>query len=224
MEIVTGKSTLTLTDAEVSTLIARYDGILIDVGTGDGRFVLNRARERPGTLCIGLDPVAGAMRESAFRAGRKPQRGGVNNAVYIVASVEALPRPLAGVADEISINYPWGSLLAGLVRPEPAVLSAIAGLGKPGAMIGLLINYSIFGDSAYLERLGLPDLPLERMDRELAPAYRRAGIELLGYDVMSADGPHGTSWGRRLVRGAGRETLAVTARTIGGGFATAPST
>ena len=60
----------------------------IDLGTGDGRFVLAAAAARPDTLVIGLDADAAAMAEASRRAAR---RGAVSNALFAVAAAEHPP-------------------------------------------------------------------------------------------------------------------------------------
>jgi len=65
------------------------------VGTGDGRFVLDRARANPEAFHIAIDPVASAMAEVSRRAAAKPERGGVENSLFVHASLETLPCALA---------------------------------------------------------------------------------------------------------------------------------
>lgn len=55
----------------------------IDLGTGDGRYVLKAAAERPDTLVIGLDANAAAMIEASRRAAR---RDALPNALFAVAA------------------------------------------------------------------------------------------------------------------------------------------
>ncbi len=208
MKIVQGRSIEPLEPAALQELRQRFAHCLVDVGTGDGRFVYRTAVERPDTLCVGLDPVAEALRKVSAKAGRKPARGGLDNALFLLAAAEDLPGPLAGVADEILVNYPWGSLQRGVVEPEPNLLEKLGGLAGPdGARFFFLINASVFQNEDYRDRLALPALDAERAHRELVPAYRQAGFHLERVEELAGDAPHHTSWGRRLVRGSGRHTL-----------------
>ena len=50
--------------------------IVIDVGAGDGRWAYDGARRDPESLYIGVDPDADSLADYAYRAGRKPSRGG----------------------------------------------------------------------------------------------------------------------------------------------------
>jgi 16S rRNA (adenine(1408)-N(1))-methyltransferase len=57
----------------------------IDLGTGDGRFVLAAAAARPDTLFVGIDANADGMRDASRRAAKLP------NALYAVAAAEHPP-------------------------------------------------------------------------------------------------------------------------------------
>ena len=60
----------------------------VDLGTGDGRSVLDAAAARPDTLVIGVDASAAAMASSSRRAAR---RGALPNALFAVAAAEHPP-------------------------------------------------------------------------------------------------------------------------------------
>ena len=60
----------------------------IDLGTGDGRYVLRAAAERPNTLVIGLDANTAAMAAASRRAAR---RNALPNALFAVAAAEHPP-------------------------------------------------------------------------------------------------------------------------------------
>jgi 16S rRNA (adenine(1408)-N(1))-methyltransferase len=62
--------------------------VAVDLGTGDGRYVLAAAAEQPETLVIGVDASASAMAEAARRAAL---RVGLPNAVFVVAAAEHPP-------------------------------------------------------------------------------------------------------------------------------------
>jgi 16S rRNA (adenine(1408)-N(1))-methyltransferase len=183
------------------------------VGTGDGKFVLRRAREDPGTLCIGMDPVAENLAESAGRAGRKPTRGGVSNALYVVSSLEDPPELLRGAANELTVLFPWAALLRGLAAPDPTLLSNLAGLAAPGCVLHCLLNASVFDQQDYAQRLELPEVDEETVDQRLAPAYAEVGLIIEeAHRLTEGDLPFRTSWGQRLTLGSRRQTLVLKAR------------
>jgi len=80
--------------------VEREDGrhVVIDVGTGDGRWLYRLARARPEWLYIGIDATLDAARPTMRRARRRRKRGGAPNLVFVRARAETLPGPFAGVA------------------------------------------------------------------------------------------------------------------------------
>ncbi len=211
MKVVEGKKQRDLTPAAFAALAADYARVALDIGTGDGAFVLRRARAEPETLCLGLDAVAEAMAGSARRARAKPAKGGAPNALFLVARAEALPPALQRLCDEITVNYPWGSLLRAVSAPQPEVLAGIAACAKPGARLSLLINLAPFVDPEQRARLDLPELDETTARQRLIPAYAAAGLRIHSIETLRGDLPERTSWGRRLVVGSGRSTLAIEA-------------
>jgi 16S rRNA (adenine(1408)-N(1))-methyltransferase len=209
-----GKTTATMTRAELFARVEGHARVLIDVGTGDGRFVYRWAGAHPDTFCVGLDAVGERMREVSHRASRKPARGGRPNALFVVAAAEALPEELEGLADTLVINFPWGSLLSALVVPDPAVLAGLRRLTRPGAELVVLLNQSVLDDRPYAERLGLPPLTDERFEEVLRPAYLAAGFSVREQKMLEGDAPHQTSWGQHLTLGSGRRTRLVTAEAL----------
>ena len=185
--------------------------VVVDLGTGDGKFVLREARARPEALVVGIDALEDAMRESISRASRKPARGGAANAVFVVGDATAPPAELAGRASLVTVNFPWGSLLRALAEPRPEALREIAGLLRPAGRLVALLNLSAGEDSAYAERLELPPLDRDHIEGRLVPGWRDAGLEDVSWRALAPgeEPPHRTSWGQRLVRGSGRETLLV---------------
>ncbi|MEZ4426394.1 MAG: hypothetical protein R3A51_01740 [Nannocystaceae bacterium] len=153
------------------------------------------------------------MRKASIQAARKPKRGGAPNVLFVRASVEALPEALTGVADEITIHLPWGSLLAALVRPDPEVLSSIAALGRPGCRLRAVFGYSEASDPGEQARLELPALTAAHR-AALRRAYQAAGFEGVALaPVERAElAALETSWARRLRFGQDRTYLGLVAR------------
>jgi 16S rRNA (adenine(1408)-N(1))-methyltransferase len=109
---------------------------VVDLGTGDGRFVLRTADREPAALVIGVDADAASMVEASRRAWRT----GTTNALFVVAPAERLPVELDGCADEVRIHFPWGSLLRGILAGDQHVMDPISRLCAPTASVSVLLS------------------------------------------------------------------------------------
>lgn len=215
MEKVEGKRQHPVSSGEIAALASGYQHCLVDIGCGDGRFVLRQARADRACLCVGIDANADAMRESARRAAAKPARGGMPNAIYIVSSLEALPDDLAGIATRLTIQYPWGSLLRILIEPDRTLLEKIARLAVAGAPFTVLINLSVFDDPGYAARLDMPPLDESRFRERLMPTWAELGLVVESVATQRESAEASSSWGKRLIKGSGRTVLAI-AGTVDG--------
>lgn len=176
---------------------------LVDLGTGDGRAVRALAGEHPDWCCLGLDALDETMAETAARCARKPARGGRPNAWFLRATAEAIPAELHGVADEVRVTLPWGRLLAGIVDPDPAVISGVAALGVPGADVVIVLNGEIWADSLPARFRDLPAPTTGHVEAVVVPAFGAAGVGVDEVRWMTAEEAHAlaTTWARRLAHG-----------------------
>ena len=111
--------------------------MIVDVGTGDGRAVLARAADDPAALVIGVDAIAASMAEASRRADRR----GPSNALFLAAGVETLPAsPLTGSADLVTVTFPGGSLLRGVLGLDERALCGVASVARPAARIEVLTS------------------------------------------------------------------------------------
>jgi 16S rRNA (adenine(1408)-N(1))-methyltransferase len=210
VELVRGRARTPVPAAYVREAASQFREVAVDVGTGDGRWAYRMARAHPERFCLGIDANAAGLRDVSFRAGRKPARGGVNNAWFIRAAAETLPAGLDRLADHITIFYPWRRLLDGILKPDPAVIRPIGLLGKHGAQILICIN-----ESALHARTSSAD-PVEcsALWARLRPSYAEAGIALTGCRI--ATGP-GTTWGDRVGQGRPGPSVVLTGVVRGEG-------
>jgi 16S rRNA (adenine(1408)-N(1))-methyltransferase len=181
--------------------------VVIDLGAGDGRWVYDSARADPSRYFIAVDPDADALSECAYRASRKPARGGVDNAAFVVGAVERLPPELAGIAALIRINFPWGSLLRALLEPDAAVLRSIAALAAPGRRFEIVFSYHPEHDTNAFIGDPLPSLTSHYIESVLVPAYHGAGLEVADHRRLTQDEALAipSSWGRRLLHARPRD-------------------
>ncbi|HEY7269387.1 MAG TPA: class I SAM-dependent methyltransferase [Dehalococcoidia bacterium] len=185
-------------------------GLVVDVGSGDGRWAYENARADPSRTYVALDPDAGSLREYAFKAARKPSRGGITNAVFVVASVETPPYELDGAADQIAVIFPWAALLRGILLPEMAVIDGLARMAKDGAALTLVLTYDATHDHGAGLADALPSLDEASLDRLHAP-YAAAGLDVESVRRVPRDEALAipSTWGRRLLHGRAREVFEV---------------
>jgi 16S rRNA (adenine(1408)-N(1))-methyltransferase len=192
------------------------EGVIIDIGTGDGRFVYQSARQNPNKLYIGIDPNARPLEKISEKVHRKPAKGGAPNVLFIQAAVEDLPSELNGVADEVHVHFPWGSLLRAVAAGDTAVLVNLRRICAPGALLEIVVGLDTERDQTEIERLGLTPLSIEFIDQQLAPRYRSAGFETIERGIIPAtEWPEfNTSWAKRLHGNEGRAITYLIGRAV----------
>jgi 16S rRNA (adenine(1408)-N(1))-methyltransferase len=162
----------------------------VDLGTGDGSFVLARAASHPDQLVLGIDANADAMVDAARRATRRGGRGGFTNARFVVSSLDALPVELDGLADLVTVHFPWGSLRSAAAGHDPESTARLVRLARPGGHLELLL--------ADADRDGVAPIDLAAV----VTAHERLGLETLevrSASLTDAIAVH-SSWGKRLLR------------------------
>jgi 16S rRNA (adenine(1408)-N(1))-methyltransferase len=165
--------------------------VIVDLGTGDGRAVITRATGDPRALVIGIDAAAASMAESSRRADRR----GPPNALFLAVGAAALvATPLAGQADVVTVTFPWGSLLRGVLGGDEASLRGIASIVRPGGRVEVLASVVPADRVAGFDRLDASIRPA------LAHAWFSVGLRLTEMrpatpgDVVAT----GSTWARRL--------------------------
>jgi 16S rRNA (adenine(1408)-N(1))-methyltransferase len=189
-------------------------GVVVDIGTGDGRFVYQCARLNPEKFFIGVDANAKALEKISEKIYRKPAKGGLPNVLFVQAAVENLPAEFNSVADEIHVHFPWGSLLRAVATGDACVLGNLRRIAAPDCLLEIVIGLDPERDRTEIERLGLPVLSNEYLETVLTGRYSAAGFDVLEKGAMSqADWSRlETSWARKLFGNADREVVYLIAR------------
>jgi 16S rRNA (adenine(1408)-N(1))-methyltransferase len=220
MIVVRGKKTVDMSATELTGILeAHKGGVVVDLGTGDGRYAFRYAEANPRTLVIGIDAIADNLREVSQRAARSPRRGGLANLLFVRASAEEVPAELRGVADEIHVLLPWGRLLVGCLLAEEDVMTGLTSIAGPGARLRLIFNAEIWVDSTPKELAHLPRLSRTYVEETMAPAYRRFGIELEQCHLMDEEEVDGlgTTWAKKLSDGRHPDFVLIEGRVAGSG-------
>ncbi|MCG2784589.1 MAG: class I SAM-dependent methyltransferase [Anaerolineae bacterium] len=186
MESIRGKTPLQLTTDEFSRRVAGYKNIWLDLGTGDGRFVRHMSTQNREDFFIGLD----ACRENL----REHSRDCPANALYLIASAQSLPAGLDGLAAQITINFPWGSLLHGLLDGDLALLDGLARVARPNAELTIRLNGGALAEAGWA---------LEAGTWRVYERLQSAGFNVQQPRPLDAAGLRAcpTTWARRLAYG-----------------------
>jgi len=165
--------------------------VVADIGTGDGRAVLARAAAEPISLVLGVDAVAAAMAEASRRAARR----GPANAMFLAVGAETLAETmLAGRVNLVTVGFPWGSLLRGVLGLDAQALSGLAALVAPGGGIEVL--------ASVVPTDGVDGIATLDAGREpaICQAWAREGLDLVSMRPATAAeiAASRSSWARRL--------------------------
>ena len=200
MERICGRRCQEITTDELDTFvthIADRPDVLIDLGTGDGRFVLHTARAHPARYIIGID----ACRDNLYEASRRAPA----NALFLIANICRLPEELAGLASAITVNFPWGTLLAGLLEEGSPLLASLARLARPGATLEVRLNGGALAEAGY---------SLEAGGDQVRRLARQAGFHVAAPQPLAAGDlrAYPTTWAKRLAFGRDPRALYLAGR------------
>jgi 16S rRNA (adenine(1408)-N(1))-methyltransferase len=132
METIRGRKSLDIDFNGWKERLANYNRILLDLGTGDGRYVCALAEGHPDWFIIGVD----ACRENL----REHSQAKLQNMLFVIASAQDLPRELDGLVSRITINFPWGSLLESLLIGDPMLIRGLESVSRTTASVDLCLN------------------------------------------------------------------------------------
>ncbi len=186
MRIVTGKHVRRMDAAEVAAWAAAYQGTTIDLGAGDGRFVRHLARQHPEVGAIGVDLCEANLRIAS--------RAAPDNALFVVADALALPDELPRVATRVTVNFPWGSLLRGLLAGHPGLLAGLGAIARGGTSLEIRLNAGALAEAGWT---------LEAGSERVTAVLRDAGVNVGATGVLGAADLRRwpTTWAKRLAFG-----------------------
>jgi 16S rRNA (adenine(1408)-N(1))-methyltransferase len=192
------------------------EGIVIDIGTGDGLYVYQCARQNPRKFYIGVDANPRPLEKVSEKVHRKPAKGGLSNILFVQAAVEDLPPELDGIADEVHVHFPWGSLLRVVAVGDLKVLENLRRICSCDAVLEVAIGIDTERDRTEMERLGIQPITSDYIDKVLGAHYRNAGFEICERGtILPSEWPAlQTSWAKRLKGNANRSLVYFIARVV----------
>ena len=132
METIRGKTSHTLDLDGLNQRLAKCKHVILDLGTGDGRYVRYLAESHPDWFVIGLDACRDNLHEHS--------RAKLPNMLFVIANAQELPYELESLVSHITINFPWGSLLEGLLTCDPGLMNGLSSISQPNAQMAIHLN------------------------------------------------------------------------------------
>lgn len=214
MYILKGKKTIEIDD--LTPLIKPYETVIVDIGTGNGRYPYTYGKNHPEAFAIGIDPAGDNMVDYSVKSQKKPAKGGLSNVLFTIASVESLPDLLYNIGHQVTVNLPWGSLLEGIVKGEDAVLKGIVKVGRNNSTFSTIFSYTHLHESGEIDRRDLPELSLDYIKAHLQPIYEKAGIIIDAVTIIDNEALKdlNTLWAKKLMVSKKREIFSIKGRII----------
>ncbi len=193
METIRGRKSLELDFNGLMDRLANYNQITLDLGTGDGRYVRTLAEQRADWFIIGVDSCRENLREHS--------QAKLQNILFIIASAQDLPNELNGRVSQITINFPWGSLLESLLINDSKLMCGLKSIARSTTSIDLRLNGGALAEAGTTLEVGT-----EKIYENLI----RSGWQIESPVVINTNALRSfpTTWARRLA--AGRDPRAIT--------------
>lgn len=174
------------------------------------------ASRNPTKFYVGVDPNARPLEKISERIHRNPKKGGLPNVLFVQAAVENLPEELNGVADEIHVHFPWGSLLGAVATGDGLALTNLRRVCAPEALLKMIMAVHPERDRTEMDRLGVQPLSIDFIDAVLVRRYRTAGFEIEEREILPPQewAKLQTSWARRLSSGSDRTVYWIVVKAV----------
>lgn len=193
MKRVKGSKTLEINKQEFIEISHKYTKLLVDIGTGDGRYVYKNAILNPQNLYIGIDP----NQKQLETYSKKANKNKVENCIFIIGSIEIPIPELYKSADEISIIFPWGTLLKAIATRETHLLKNIRDMLKDHGKLVIIFGYEKDFEPTEYERLALTEVNPEEIRSELSKFFSNSNVTLDLINTKEMKEIEST-WGKKL--------------------------
>lgn len=208
---IKGNKLIELTKKDLLNNVAEYNEIIIDIGTGDGRFIYKQAQKNPTKFYIGIDPSQKQLEIYSKKANKKR----LNNILFIWTPVEQLPSELQNLAKSIYIILPWGTLLQHLIIPNTKVLKNIAKLfdknTKTKNNLEIVLGYSSQTEPTETQRLQLPQINQQQLKNNLIKELESLNFTLVELKELQKEELNtlNSSWSKKLSYGSDRPIYSI---------------
>jgi 16S rRNA (adenine(1408)-N(1))-methyltransferase len=195
METIRGKTLLDIDFNELIARLASYNRIILDLGTGDGRYVHSLAEKNPNWFVIGMDSCRENLHEHS--------RAKLPNALFVIANAQALPHELNGLISHITINFPWGSLLESLLNSDSRLLCGFESIASSAVSVDIRLNGGALAEAGWT---------LEAGSDQIYNNMIRAGWQINSPVIMNAKTLRSfpATWARRIAVGRDPRAMAMS--------------
>lgn len=202
MKTVVGNKTEEMSKTEFGELCSKFEKVVVDLGTGDGRYVFKSAQKNTGNLYVGIDP---SQKQLAIYS-KKAVKNKLENTLFVVGSIEVYPEELSGVANKVLIILPWGTLLQSIVNLDGQALENIGSTIKNGGQLEIIFGYSQDAEPTEVERLGLNKLDINYIYSTMIPKFTMLGYKIDCVEKLTKKqlDQFETTWSKKLRFGQDR--------------------
>ena len=197
METIRGRISHDLDLDGLKGRLTNYNRIILDLGTGDGRYVRTLARSHPNWFVIGVDTCRENLHEHS--------RAKLANMLFVIANALELPCEFSGLFSHVTINFPWGSLLKGLLADEPGLIRGLISVARPEAQIEIHLNGGALAEAGTSLAAGAEAI-YENMNQHGWKLTRPCPMD----DHTLRSFP--TTWARRLAHGRDPRAMSLAGR------------
>jgi 16S rRNA (adenine(1408)-N(1))-methyltransferase len=137
----------------------------------------------------------------------------VPNALFVPAAVEELPAELDGLASEVFVQFPWGSLLRGVAGGDELVTRNLRRICSLNARLHVTLGLDLERDRYEWKRLELPEISGDYIERVLRTRYQQVGFRIVKTERVSATdlAQRYSSWAKRLQQSDSRLFFSIVA-------------
>jgi len=194
METIRGKKSLELSVNGLIDRLVHYNRITLDLGTGDGRYVHTLAEEHADWFFIGMDSCRENLREHS--------QAKLRNMLFVIASAQDLPKELNGLISHITINFPWGSLLEGLLTGDSGLMRGLETISRSTTSIDVRLNSGALAEAG---------TTLEAGSGKIYNNLIRSGWQIKSPAIMTSNALRSfpTTWAKRLAFGRDPRAMSV---------------
>ncbi len=170
---------------------------ILDIGTGDGRFIYKSAALNPKNIYIGIEPSVN-FKEYQREINRKK----LSNATLINSSLESFEAK-DNFFDYIYIHLPWGVLLKYVVTVDKDILKKLTKMLKKGGELEIVFGYDPKLEKSETKRLNLKELNLKELGFLNEKYSKIPGLVLEHFKLISNKDlkERQTSWSKKLAFG-----------------------